>query len=107
MQLVLVPTGMTIDVKKPDLVMGRHSTTDICLPLADVSRRHCRLLWLEGHWHIIDLGSLNGTMVNDRRIDQAILKHGDHVRVGSFVLEVRFPDATTMTEPLRPTRKAS
>jgi pSer/pThr/pTyr-binding forkhead associated (FHA) protein len=98
---------MTLDLAKPDQLMGRHSTADIRLPLADVSRRHCRIVFFESRWHIIDLDSLNGVFVNNQRIREAVLKQGDRIRIGSFVFEVRTPRSTTIAEPRRDTRRAS
>jgi pSer/pThr/pTyr-binding forkhead associated (FHA) protein len=37
-------------------------------------------------WHIDDLGSLNGTYVNRRRIDSSLLSDGDEVQVGKYKL---------------------
>jgi pSer/pThr/pTyr-binding forkhead associated (FHA) protein len=72
----------------PDVVIGRHSTADVRLPLPDVSRRHCRLVCAEGGWQIIDLNSLNGVFVNGEKVRQATLHHRDQVRIGGFILEV-------------------
>src|SRR5208283_1204659 len=91
LQLVLVPTGMSIDLTCPDLVMGRHSSADLRLPLADVSRRHCRFLFADSHWNLIDLDSLNGVFVNEKRVQRTALHHKDRIRIGSFTFEVRLP----------------
>jgi pSer/pThr/pTyr-binding forkhead associated (FHA) protein len=40
----------------------------------------------EGHFSVEDLGSLNGTFVNRRRIDSAGLENGDEVQIGKYRL---------------------
>ncbi|NJN37217.1 MAG: FHA domain-containing protein [Nitrospiraceae bacterium] len=37
-------------MNRPDMIVGRHTECDIRLPLPDVSRRHCRLQFVEGCW---------------------------------------------------------
>lgn len=88
LRLVLHPGGATIDVDGPDVLVGRHTECDVRLPLPDVSRRHCRLQFIEGGWQVIDLSSLNGTQVNGEPITQASLNKGDKLKVGGFVFEV-------------------
>jgi hypothetical protein len=108
LRLMLVPTGMSIDLTKPEIIVGRHSGADLRLPLADVSRRHCKLFFREGCWHIADLDSLNGVYVNDKQVPQAVLQNGDRLRLGSFTFEVNVPLAPTIMKPLPPDiRRAS
>jgi pSer/pThr/pTyr-binding forkhead associated (FHA) protein len=107
LQLVLVPTGMSIDLTKSDQVLGRHTTADIRLPLADISRKHCRFVFADGCWQIIDLDSLNGIFVNNQRVHRAILHQGDRIRIGSFTFEARLPEVSTIMEPRGGLRRAS
>jgi pSer/pThr/pTyr-binding forkhead associated (FHA) protein len=93
LKLMLVPTGMTVELTKPDQLMGRHSSADVRLPLGDVSRRHCRFLFTDSGWQVIDLESLNGVFVNQQRVRQATLTNGDRIRIGSFQFEVFLPTA--------------
>ena len=48
--LVLQPSGATLELMQPDVLVGRHSSADVRLPLPDVSRRHCRLVFGKGCW---------------------------------------------------------
>src|SRR3954447_12421999 len=84
MRLVLQPGGATIDVDRPDVVVGRHTECDVRLPLPDVSRRHCRLQFVEGCWQVMDLNSLNGIQVNGEAVLQAPLAQGDRLKIGGF-----------------------
>lgn len=88
LRLVLHPHGVVIELTRPDMVLGRHSQADVRLQQPDVSRHHCRFVFAEGAWQVIDLHSLNGLFVNGERVPQAALQDGDVLRIGSFILEV-------------------
>jgi pSer/pThr/pTyr-binding forkhead associated (FHA) protein len=88
MRLVLQPSGAAIDVTRPDTLVGRHTEADIRLPLPDVSRRHCRLVFAEGCWQVVDLDSLNGIQVNGEQVLQAPLEQNDLLRIGGFTFLV-------------------
>jgi len=88
MRLVLQPSGLVLEVNEPDVVVGRHSEAGLRLPLADVSRRHCRLTFKDGSWHVADLNSLNGVQVNGEAVLEATLEHGDTLRIGGFSFAV-------------------
>jgi hypothetical protein len=103
LRLVLRPSGYSIELTRPDMVLGRHSEADIRLPLPDVSRRHCRFAFLDGLWQAFDLNSLNGTHVNGQPIKQIVLKHGDTLRMGGFTFEVQLRRShPTIQLPPRP-----
>jgi pSer/pThr/pTyr-binding forkhead associated (FHA) protein len=101
LRLVLQPTGAGIDVNRPDMLVGRHSECDIRLPLPDVSRRHCRLRFVEGCWQVIDLNSLNGIQVNGEPVLQAPLAQGDLLRIGGFTFVIDLTGAAGSPEPPR------
>jgi FHA domain len=104
LRLVLQPSGYSIELTRPDMVLGRHSEADIRLPLPDVSRRHCRFAFLDGFWQAFDLNSLNGTFVNDQRIRHIVFKHRDVIRMGGFTFEVQLQHShPTIQLPARPT----
>lgn len=67
--------------------LGRHPDSEISLDDITVSRRHAEIHRLpDGAYEVRDAGSLNGTYVNQIRIDRATLEHGDEVQVGKFRL---------------------
>ncbi len=67
--------------------IGRSPDNDIFLDDVTVSRKHAVLVQSGGEIRIEDLGSLNGTFVNRRRIDSAIrLESGDEVQIGKYRL---------------------
>jgi pSer/pThr/pTyr-binding forkhead associated (FHA) protein len=88
LRLTLHTTGASVELTRPDMVLGRHSEADVRLPLPDVSRRHCRFFFREGSWFLQDLKSLNGTFLNDESVEEAALCDGDTLRVGGFVFSV-------------------
>ncbi|MHC4259649.1 MAG: FHA domain-containing protein, partial [Planctomycetota bacterium] len=71
-------------------VIGRRSNCDLYIPLTSVSRKHCQLNRHEGLLKIRDLGSRNGTYLNGKRIDEAVIQAGDNVKVGplTFTLQI-------------------
>jgi len=71
-------------------VIGRRHDCDLRIPLMSVSRRHCQLNRDEGVLKIRDLGSHNGTYLNGKRIDEAVIQAGDYIEVGplKFVLQI-------------------
>jgi uncharacterized membrane protein YdfJ with MMPL/SSD domain/class 3 adenylate cyclase len=71
------------------IVVGRESA-DLLLEDAAVSRRHAVIRAVPGGAEIEDLGSLNGTRVNHRRIEGVtVLAAGDVVEIGGTQIEVR------------------
>ena len=88
LRLVVQPTGVVVELTRPDMLLGRHSEADVRLPLPDVSRRHCRFFFSNGGWYVHDLKSLNGTYVNDRPVGQTLVCHGDKLRIGGFTFGV-------------------
>jgi len=75
------------------LVIGRDESTDICLKVKAVSRRHAEISWEQGRWMIRDLGSTNGTLVDGEVITQAELEHLHEIRIGDAVLKFVERDA--------------
>lgn len=69
--------------------VGRAVRADFIVDAAMVSRVHCRLVSSDdGGLEVEDLGSTNGTYVNDRRVRRAVLVPGDRLRVGRVELVV-------------------
>ncbi|MEM7313531.1 MAG: GGDEF domain-containing protein [Planctomycetota bacterium] len=68
-------------------VLGRVSECDIQLEDDSASRKHAKVWRDEDGCFIADLGSTNGTFVNDERITQQRLEAGDRIRIGSHILK--------------------
>jgi hypothetical protein len=71
------------------VVIGRLAESDVVLTDPGVSRRHAEIRRENGRWVIADLGSTNGTRVNDASIGTWVLGEGDRITVGATVLEFR------------------
>ena len=66
--------------------LGRHPDSEIMLDDITVSRRHAAVTQTAEGYVVTDAGSLNGTYVNQERIERAVLHHGDELQVGKFRL---------------------
>ena len=66
--------------------LGRHPDSEIMLDDITVSRRHASIERTAEGYVVTDAGSLNGTYVNQERIERAVLHHGDELQVGKFRL---------------------
>lgn len=75
---------------RPVTTIGRKDDCDIRVPLAEVSRHHAELRVVKGSVRVKDLGSANGTYVNNKRIkEEEALSPGDHLVVGPVVFTVQ------------------
>ncbi len=66
--------------------LGRHPDSEISLDDITVSRRHAEIERTPDGYVASDAGSLNGTYVNQERIDRTVLHHGDELQIGKFRL---------------------
>lgn len=62
--------------------VGRRADNDIVVDDLSVSASHAWIINQQGHYMIMNTLSTNGTFVNGRRVHEAILRHGDRVRLG-------------------------
>ena len=76
--------GNRFTLSKSVTQIGRHPDSDILFDDITVSRRHAEVVSDDEGLVIRDLGSLNGTYLNQELVDQATLKHGDELRIGKF-----------------------
>lgn len=83
-------SGKTFAAKGTRVIVGREvNSAQIVLRDPNVSRRHAEITYDGKSWHIQDLGSTNGTQVNDVSIDRVSLKSGDLITLGLLNLEFR------------------
>jgi len=76
---------------QPSVIIGRGKGTDLLLPDISVSRQHAKVVREGEAGHkIVDLGSQNGTKVNGQKVDERVLKPGDELQVGKFMLSYEF-----------------
>lgn len=70
-------------------LIGRLAGSDVELPDPGASRRHAEIRRNGDEYVIVDLGSTNGTLVNERPIAEHTLEEGDRITIGQTVLEFR------------------
>lgn len=68
-----------------EVSVGRGADNGVRLDAFGVSRRHARLVQRAGRWQVEDLGSTNGTRVNDQRVERQALADGDRLAFGRAV----------------------
>ena len=70
------------------IALGRHHSNDITLKTRKVSNYHAEILSEIEGLLLRDLGSTNGTYVNDEAVRQRYLKCGDRICIGNYVVTV-------------------
>jgi pSer/pThr/pTyr-binding forkhead associated (FHA) protein len=90
--------GSGIHLSVDEVTVGRHSSNKIVISDPALSRRHFSILKEAGVFRLRDLGSRNGTFVNDERVRECILEDGDQVRTGGSNFVVLLSDTTNVAE---------
>ena len=93
---------LTFGSGSPRIVLGRATNCDIVIPGTHLSRQHADLLLQDNVLQIRDLGSANGTFVNDKRVQASRLCAGDRIRLDVYSFKVfgpgiSLPRAATQT----------
>ena len=88
--LVVSSSGSWCDIHvlKPDMstMIGRGGDNQIVLHSNRCSRRHCEVFSKDGDWYVRDLGSRNGTLLNDERLTKIKpLNFGDRLEIAGTV----------------------
>ncbi|MHA7633082.1 FHA domain-containing protein [Corallococcus sp. M7] len=85
---------------RDEITIGRQEGNTIRLTERNVSRRHARLVRLNGHVVLEDLGSYNGTRINGERVaGQLPLKEGDLIQIGDYDLALQVEGAANAGAP--------
>jgi pSer/pThr/pTyr-binding forkhead associated (FHA) protein len=72
------------------MTIGRGADCELRIDDTYASNQHARLFGRNGAWYVEDLGSTNGTFVNDQKLAApAQIQPGDKIRVGQTVMELR------------------
>ncbi len=82
-------------------VVGRKEDCDLRIPLAEISRRHAVIMVGKDNVTLRDLGSANGTYVNNKRISEQELAAGDHVVIGPVVFTVQIDGQPSDLRPVQ------
>ncbi|MCG8421806.1 MAG: FHA domain-containing protein [Proteobacteria bacterium] len=84
-----------------EITIGRSRGNDLVLDSSSVSSRHALLTLHEGKYFLVDLGSQNGTYVNQAPVEfQTVVANRDEIAIGDFLLQLehRFDDDLRTTE---------
>lgn len=73
-------------------VIGRGNQCDIVIPGTHLSRQHTEITIEGNHLRIRDLGSANGTYLNELRVDNATANNGDRLRLDVYSFRIVAPD---------------
>jgi len=90
------------DVAHSHYTIGRSTECEMQIPLPTLSRRHCEFLEDDdGAIKVRDLGSANGTFVNEQRVQERALKPGDRLSLGPVIFTVVINGLPASINPVR------
>ena len=79
--------GHKFTLNAREITIGRGADSGIVCDMDNVSRTHARINGIEGDYFIQDLGSTNGTFVNDEEIKREKLRNGDLIKIGGTIFK--------------------
>ena len=91
-ELALIEDGKALNTYPLDqdvVTIGRMNECDIILTDTGASRQHAEVRRNGDRFLVADLGSTNGTLVNESTVDERELEEGDRITIGRTVLEFR------------------
>ncbi len=83
---LVLPDGQRVELGSDPVVIGRLGTCDIAVDDRNVSREHTEVRAQGDGYVVADLGSTNGTRVNDEVVGEVALVDGDVIGIGSLSL---------------------
>ncbi|MBM3892304.1 MAG: FHA domain-containing protein, partial [Verrucomicrobia bacterium] len=89
--------GQQIELTGERFVVGRAPDCALVLDTPQASRNHACFYVADGRWRLQDLGSVNGTVLNGRKIQDSDLHPGDKVKVGDCEMIFQDAEAAVMT----------
>jgi len=95
-----------IPLDRPQLTIGRKQDNDEVIDNPAVSGHHARIIEEKGAFFIEDLGSTNGTFVNDAKIQKHQLKNTDRIGIGKHLLVYQDEVAEAPPPPPPPPKEA-
>lgn len=79
--------GRRIPLRAEPCIIGRSSKSDVQIDQESVSRNHARIASAPQGYVVRDLGSTNGTYVNDDLVEEAVLRDGDQLKIGRTIFK--------------------
>ncbi len=94
MHIINRATGATLKAfalsDTTEVIIGRDADCDVTINAPSISREHCSIEHVDGAFHLRDLESTGGTIVDGARIDEVRIEDGLEVQLGPALL--RFID---------------
>jgi type II secretory pathway predicted ATPase ExeA len=81
-------------------LLGRSEHNDVCLASPYLSRHHAAIVGTPEGYYVVDLNSVNGLVLNGKRVERAVLADEDVLAVGPFRIKVRIPEWIPNGDPL-------
>ena len=94
--ILRVPGGSESEISlddKDSVTIGRSPECDMPIEDGQASRRHASVTRSGEGYEVADLGSTNGTLLNDIQVKQRALRHGDVIKIGATEIEYDDPGA--------------
>ncbi|MBI3409998.1 MAG: FHA domain-containing protein [Planctomycetes bacterium] len=93
--------GKQFELADPVITLGRDASSRIRLHDTEVSRRHAEFRRQGDETRLVDVGSANGTYLNNRKVQEATLQAGDHILIGqtTLVFSASRSEAESITAP--------
>lgn len=85
-------SSKTVELTDTISVAGRALENKLVIDDKQASRRHFQIEKVDIGFKLVDLESRNGTRVNDRQVNQALLRPGDRITIGKHVLTFEDPN---------------
>ena len=83
--------GDPVPLRKTELTIGRRPSCDIILDFENVSGRHCQLRYINQVWHVRDLGSTNGTRLNDAALtSEHTIMPDDELSIATHIFTIDY-----------------
>jgi two-component system cell cycle response regulator len=79
--------GRRYFLDRPEQIIGRSESANIQVDQDSISRQHCKILNQSGRFMLHDMGSTNGTFVNDDPVEERELRDGDVIRLGQTIFK--------------------
>lgn len=92
------------------MTIGRSAECDISIPADEISRTHAKVQVMPDGISVEDLGSANGTFINDKRVHNGLAKHGDVLRLDTVRFQVFAPHLEMQAQagkPSEPTKAST
>jgi adenylate cyclase len=98
---VITKDGKIFDyhIKKAEITIGRGKDNDIVLKDSTISRSHAKIVKSKTDFHIIDLGSFNGTHLNGKSVQNVVLTDKDQIRIGLTKFIFRTQKSASNADP--------